>query len=187
MDLNRLTQKSLEAVQAAQAQALEYGHVEADGEHLLMALLEQSEGLLPRLLTRMDVPVPSLTQALERELERRPRVSGPGMEPGKVYVTQRLQKLFLAAENEAKRLKDEYVSVEHLVLALIDEGTSSASGRLLRQFGVTRDTFLNTLTAVRGHQRVTSATPESAYEALEKYGVDLVAQASGQARPSDWA
>jgi ATP-dependent Clp protease ATP-binding subunit ClpB len=177
MDLNRLTQKSLEAVQAAQAQALEYGHVEADGEHLLMALLEQSEGLLPRLLTRMDVPVPSLTQALERELERRPRVSGPGMEPGKVYVTQRLQKLFLAAENEAKRLKDEYVSVEHLVLALIDEGTSSAAGRLLRQFGVTRDTFLNTLTAVRGHQRVTSATPESAYEALEKYGVDLVAQA----------
>ena len=177
MDLNRLTQKSQQAVQEAQSKALRYGHVEIDGEHLLLALLEQQDGLLPRLLARMEVPLASLKSALEQALERRPRVSGPGMEAGKVYVTQRLQKLFVQAEDEAKRLKDEYVSVEHITLALIDEGPSTVSGRLLQQFHVTRDSFLAALTAVRGHQRVTSADPETAYEALEKYGMDLVAQA----------
>jgi ATP-dependent Clp protease ATP-binding subunit ClpB len=177
MDLNRLTQKSQEAAQSAQAKALRYGHVEVDGEHLLLALLEQADGLIPRLLARMEVSVTSLTSALEQELARQPRASGPGMEAGKIYVTQRLQKLFLEAEEEAKRLKDEYVSVEHLFLALINEGPTTAAGRLLQQFQVTRDAFLEALTAVRGHQRVTSATPESAYEALEKYGVDLVVQA----------
>jgi ATP-dependent Clp protease ATP-binding subunit ClpB len=177
MDLNRLTQKSQQAVQEAQSKALRYGHVEIDGEHLLLALLEQQDGLLPRLLARMEVPLASLQSALEQALERRPRVSGPGVEAGKIYVTQRLQKLFVQAEDEAKRLKDEYVSVEHITLALIDEGTSTAAGRLLQQFHVTRDSFLAALTAVRGHQRVTSADPETAYEALEKYGMDLVAQA----------
>src|SRR2546427_2966688 len=177
MDLNRLTQKSQQAVQEAQSKALRYGHVEIDGENLLLALLEQQDGLLPRLLARMEVPVASLQGALEQSLERRPRVSGPGVEAGKIYVTQRLQKLFVQAEDEAKRLKDEYVSVEHITLALIDEGTSTVAGRLLQQFHVTRDNFLAALTAVRGHQRVTSADPETAYEALEKYGVDLVAQA----------
>jgi ATP-dependent Clp protease ATP-binding subunit ClpB len=177
MDLNRLTQKSQQAVQEAQSKALRYGHVETDGEHLLLALLDQQDGLLPRLLARMDVPLASLKSALEQALERRPRVSGPGVEAGKIYVTQRLQKLFIQAEDEAKRLKDEYISVEHITLALIDEGTSTVAGRLLQQFRVTRDSFLAALTAVRGHQRVTSADPETAYEALEKYGVDLVAQA----------
>jgi ATP-dependent Clp protease ATP-binding subunit ClpB len=177
MDLNRLTQKSQQAVQEAQSKALRYGHVEIDGEHLLLALLEQQDGLLPRLLARMEVPLASLKSALEQALERRPRVSGPGVEAGKIYVTQRLQKLFVQAEDEAKRLKDEYVSVEHITLALIDEGPSTVSGRLLQQFHVTRDSFLAALTAVRGHQRVTSADPETAYEALEKYGMDLVAQA----------
>jgi len=177
MDLNRLTQKSQQAVQEAQTKALRYGHVEIDGEHLLLALLEQQDGLLPRLLVRMEVPVASLQGALEQSLERRPQVSGPGVEAGKMYVTQRLQKLFVQAEDEAKRLKDEYVSVEHITLALINEGTSTVAGRLLQQFQVTRDSFLAALTAVRGHQRVTSADPETAYEALEKYGMDLVAQA----------
>src|ERR671925_262946 len=177
MDLNRLTQKSQQAVQEAQSKALRYGHVEVDGEHLLLALLEQQDGLLPRLLARMEVPLAALKSALEQALERRPRVSGPGVEAGKIYVTQRLQKLFVQAEDEAKRLKDDYVSVEHITLALIDEGTSTVAGRLLQQFRVTRDSFLAALTAVRGHQRVTSADPETAYEALEKYGMDLVAQA----------
>src|SRR6266849_7445891 len=177
MELNRLTQKSQQAMQEAQSKALRYGHVEIDGEHLLLALLEQQDGLLPRLLARMDVPVASLKSALEQALKRRPRVSGPGVEPGKIYVTQRRQKLFVQAEDEAKRLKDEYVSVEHVTLALIDEGTSTVAGRLLQQYRVRRDSFLAALTAVRGHQRVTSADPETAYEALEKYGMDLVAQA----------
>ncbi|HVR95174.1 MAG TPA: ATP-dependent chaperone ClpB [Thermoanaerobaculia bacterium] len=177
MDINRLTQKSQEALQAAQTKALRFGHQEVDTEHLLLALLEQPEGLVPRLLARMDVPAESLTAELERELSRRPSVSGPGVEAGKIYISNRLQQVFLRAEDEAKRLKDEYVSVEHLVLAMIEEGSSTITGRSLKSFSVTRDRFLAALTAVRGNQRVTSAMPEVAYEALEKYGVDLVAQA----------
>jgi ATP-dependent Clp protease ATP-binding subunit ClpB len=177
MDINRLTQKSQEALQSAQTKALRFGHQEVDAEHLLLTLLEQPEGLIPRLLTRMDVPASQLSTAVESELSRRPSVSGPGVEAGKVYLTQRLQKIFATAEDEAKRLKDEYVSVEHLLLAILDEGGSTAAGRVLAQFGVTRDRVLAALTAVRGNQRVTSSMPEAAYEALEKYGVDLVGQA----------
>jgi ATP-dependent Clp protease ATP-binding subunit ClpB len=179
MDLNKLTQKSQEALQAAQTKALRYGHQEVDAEHLLLALLEQPEGLVPRLLNRMDVPSETIKGALEQELSRRPKVSGPGAEAGKIYLTQRLQQVFVRAEDEAKRLKDEYVSVEHLLIALIEErGTSPGSaGRILAQNGVTRDALLAALTAIRGNQRVTSSMPEVAYEALEKYGVDLVAEA----------
>src|SRR5436305_9426635 len=177
MDTNRLTQKSQEALQAAQTKALRYGHQQVDGEHLLLALLEQPEGLVPRLLNRMEIPLEAIKSEVEDELSRRPRVSGPGVEAGKIYLTSRLQQVFLKAEDEAKRLKDEYVSVEHLVLALIDEGRQAPAGRILAQAGVTRDSFLSALTAVRGNQRVTSAMPEMAYEALEKYGVDLVSEA----------
>ncbi|MEM7349529.1 MAG: ATP-dependent chaperone ClpB [Acidobacteriota bacterium] len=176
MDMSRLTQKSQEAVASAQATAVRYGHQQIDGEHLLMALIDEG-GLVARLLEKMDVEPAALRQALGQELERQPRVGGPGAEPGKIFVTQRLQQLMLQAQDEAKRLKDEYVSVEHLALALIDEGSKSTAGKLLAQFGVDRNRFLQALQAVRGHQRVTSANPEEAYEALEKYGVDLVAQA----------
>jgi ATP-dependent Clp protease ATP-binding subunit ClpB len=177
MDINRLTQKSQEALASAQTLALRYGHQEADSEHLLLALLEQPEGLVPRLLARMEVPVEGVRAELEREISRRPRVSGPGVEAGKIYLTQRLQQTLLRAEDEAKRLKDEYVSVEHLVLAMIEEGSSTPLGKLLSRHHLTRDAFLAALTAVRGNQRVTSAMPEVAYEALEKYGIDLVAEA----------
>ena len=177
MDLNRLTQKSQEAIHDAQTKAVRYGHMEIDGEHLLLALLEQSGGLLPRLLNKMDTPVDSFKTRIEESLNKKPRVSGPGTEPGKVYVTQRLDKILVKAEEEAKHLKDEYVSVEHLILPMIDEGDSSAAGRTFKEFNITREKFLKALTSVRGHQRVTSATPEGTYEAMEKYGVDLVAQA----------
>jgi ATP-dependent Clp protease ATP-binding subunit ClpB len=170
MDLNRLTQKSQEALQDAQSKAASYGHTEVDGEHLLLALLDQPDGLVPRLI---DDPE-SLRSDVESELARRPKVTGPGAEPGKVYVTQRLARLLDAAEREARRLKDEYVSVEHLLLTLTDD---EPSGRILKQHNVTRESLLETLTKVRGNQRVTSATPEAAYEALEKYGRDLVAEA----------
>jgi len=184
MDLNRLTEKSREALQGAQTKAIERGHQEADGEHLLSALLEQEGGLFPRILARMEVDTGALAADVRSELDRRPSVSGPGAEAGKLYVTQRFQKLFLAAENEAKRLKDEFVSVEHLVLALIAEDQSTAAGRILRDHGVTGDGFLTALNRVRGGQRVTTDTPESSYEALEKYGVDLVAEArSGKLDP----
>jgi len=177
MDPNKLTQKSQEAIHDAQTKAVRYGHIEIDGEHLLLALLEQIDGLLSRLLKKMDVPVDSFRAKIEQDLEKKPRVSGPGTEPGKVYVTQRLNQVLVKAEEEAKYLKDEYVSVEHLILPMIDEGDSSAAGRTFKEFNITRERLLEALTSVRGHQRVTSATPEGTYEALDKYGIDLVAQA----------
>jgi ATP-dependent Clp protease ATP-binding subunit ClpB len=159
MDMNRLTQKSQEALHDAQTKALRFGHTEVDGEHLLLALLDQAEGLVLPLLARAGADPDRLREDLERELERRPKVSGPGSSPGQVYVTQRLSRLLDAADREARRLKDEYVSVEHLVVALLDEGSASAAGRLLREQGLTKDSFLAKLTEIRGHQRVTSATP----------------------------
>ncbi len=174
MDANRFTQKTQEAFQEAQNRAVTHGHVEIDVEHMLAALLDQEAGLLPTLLERVQVPVQPLRAAVRTALERRPRVSGPGVEPGKAYVTQRLNQLLVKAEEHAKRLKDEYLSVEHLVLAMLDEGDRGDAGRLLKQAGVTRDKFLSALTSIRGNQRVQSATPEATYEALSKYGQDLV-------------
>src|SRR3981081_143052 len=184
MDMSRLTQKSQEALQLAQSAAQRLGHTETDGEHLLLALLEQPEGLVPRLLEQTGADVAALRADVESELARRPKVTGPGITPGQITVTRRLAGVLEAAEREAKRLKDSYVSVEHLVLALAEEGTSSAAGKLLAKHRITRQSFLASLTKIRGNQRVTSATPEGAYEALEKYGRDLVDDArSGRLDP----
>ncbi|MEU9209724.1 ATP-dependent chaperone ClpB [Streptomyces sp. NPDC048415] len=179
MDMNRLTQKSQEALQEAQTIAGRLHQTEVDGEHLLLALLDQPEGLIARLVDQTGADTDALRSALTAELGRRPKVTGPGATPGQVYVTQRLAGVLDAAEREAKRLKDEYVSVEHLLLALADEGSATVAGRLLKEHGVTKDAFLSALTRIRGNQRVTSATPEASYEALEKYGRDLVAEARG--------
>ncbi|MEQ7006265.1 ATP-dependent chaperone ClpB [Actinopolymorpha sp. B17G11] len=178
MDPNRLTQKSSEALHDAQTAAVRLGHTEVDGEHLLAALLDQADGLVPRLLAQTGADSDQLRAELEAELARRPRTSGPGVSPGQVFLTQRLSRLLDAADREARRLGDEYVSVEHLVIALLDEGTETAAGRLLRGQGLTRDRFLHALATIRGSQRVTSASPEGAYEALKKYGRDLVADAA---------
>ncbi|ADI05022.1 ATP-dependent Clp protease [Streptomyces bingchenggensis BCW-1] len=184
MDMNRLTQKSQEALQGAQTKALRLGQTEVDGEHLLLALLDQPEGLVPRLIDQVGADPTALRTMLEAEVARKPKVTGPGAAPGQVFVTQRLAKLLDTAEQEAKRLKDEYVSVEHLMLALTDEGSATAAGRVLKEHGVTKEAFLSALTQVRGGQRVTSANPEVAYEALEKYGRDLVLEArSGKLDP----
>ncbi|MEO8504552.1 MAG: ATP-dependent chaperone ClpB [Acidobacteriota bacterium] len=176
MDLNKLTQKSQEAVQAAQTLAVRLGHQEVDGDHLLLALLDQPEGLVPRLLEKMDIPADPVRAEVHRELDKRPRVSGGSAETGKVYITQRLQQTLVRAEDEAKRLKDEYVSVEHLLLALLHDRSTSVA-KTLMSFHVSPEKVLQALTSVRGNQRVTSANPEVAYEALEKYGQDLVAAA----------
>jgi ATP-dependent Clp protease ATP-binding subunit ClpB len=177
MDMNRLTQKSQEALAQAQSIAIGYGQTEVDGEHLLLALLRQPDGLIPRLVERMEVPLDILTASVEREIARRPRVSGPGLDPNRIAISVRLGQVLAAAEERARRLKDEYVSVEHLFLAILEEGGNTPGGRLLRQAGIGADRFLEALTAVRGHTRVTSATPEQTYEALSKYGRDLVAMA----------
>jgi len=174
MDFNKLTSKTQEALQQAQNKALTHGHIEVDGEHLLAALLEQEGGLIPRLLTKMDVPVASFAAEVKKELERRPSVSGPGVEAGKIYVTQRFNRILIKAEEEAKRLKDDYVSVEHIALAMVEEGGSTPAGKIFKQFNISRDRLLQALTSIRGHQRVTSAEPEGTYEALQKYGRDLV-------------
>src|SRR3954468_12354098 len=131
MDANRLTQKSQEALHEAQTRALRFGHVEVDGEHLLLALLDQADGLAPRLLGEAGADADTVRATVEAELGRRPRVSGPGAEPGQVFVTQRLSRLLETADREARRLKDDYVSVEHLLLALTEEGSATAAGRAL--------------------------------------------------------
>ncbi|GGQ26745.1 ATP-dependent chaperone ClpB [Streptosporangium pseudovulgare] len=178
MDLNRLTEKSQEALHDAQTAALRHGHQDVDGEHLLLALLDQPEGLVPRLISRAGADPGRLREEVEADLARRPRVAGPGVEPGQIRVTQRLSRLLEAARRESDRLKDEYVSVEHLLVALLEEGPETSAGRLLAAQRLDRERFLRALTEVRGHQRVTSAMPEAAYEALVKYGQDLVAAAS---------
>ena len=167
MDPNHLTQKSAEALHDAQTKALRFGHTEVDAEHLLLALLDQAEGIAPRLLGQAGAD-PDRGGGPHRRQR-------PGASPGQVNITQRLGRLLDAAEQEANRLKDEYVSVEHLLLAMLAEGQAGAAGRLLHQQDLTRDGFLQALTKIRGNQRVTSATPEGSYEALAKYGRDLVA------------
>jgi len=174
MDLNKLTQKAQEALQEGQNLAIRYGHQAVDVEHLLLALARQEAGLAPRLLEKIGRPAEVVGRELERELEKRPSVSGAGMEAGKVYLSQALNQALVAAEEAARHLKDEYVSVEHLLLAVAESGQSTPAGRILNQLGVTRDAILEAMTEVRGSQRVQSANPEATYEALAKYGQDLV-------------
>lgn len=174
MNMNRLTQKSQEAVFEAQNIAIRHGHQEVGVEHLALALLTQENGLIPKLLARMNLPLENLKNLLEQELSKRPRISGAGQEAGKIYVSQQLSQLLTEAESCADKLKDDYVSVEHLFLSILDEGNQTVSGRSMATFGVTRDNFLQTLSEVRGNQRVTSDNPEDTYDALEKYGQDLV-------------
>jgi ATP-dependent Clp protease ATP-binding subunit ClpB len=177
MDLNRLTEKSQSALTEAQSIAVRQGHQEIDVEHLLLALVTQPDGLTPRLLSQAGVDVGSLTGDLESELNTRPKITGGGISPGELRITQRLARLLDSAEGEARRLKDEYVSVEHLLIAMLSATDGGVAHDLLTRQGLTRDQFLQALTAIRGNQRVTSSNPEGAYEALEKYGRDLVADA----------
>jgi len=173
MDLNKLTEKSQAAMLEAQNIATRDQHQAVDVEHLMLALLQQEGGLVPRLFEKAGVAPDLLGTKLQEELNRIPRVSGTDTTGQGVYVTQRLNKLLVKALDEAQKLKDEYVSVEHLVLAMFDEPATTAISRIFKTLNVRRDDFLKALTDVRGNQRVTSANPEATYEALEKYGRDL--------------
>src|SRR5216117_2291995 len=173
MDLSKLTEKSQAALMEAQNIATRNQHQAVDVEHLMLALLEQEGGLVARLVEKAKVAPDLLKAKIEEELSRIPRVSGTDMAGQGVYVTQRLNKLLVKALDEAKKLKDEYVSVEHLVLAMFDEPATTGIGKIFKTLNVRREEFLQALTAVRGNQRVTSANPEATYEALEKYGRDL--------------
>jgi ATP-dependent Clp protease ATP-binding subunit ClpB len=173
MDLNTFTEKSQAAVAEAQNLATRHQHQAVEVEHLALALLEQEGGLVARLFEKARLAPDLLKAKLEEEIARLPRVSGDTTTGPDVYVTQRLNKLLVKAKDEAKKLKDEYVSVEHLVLAMFDESSSAPISKIFKAVGVRREDFLQALTGVRGHQRVTSANPEATYEALEKYGRDL--------------
>jgi len=171
MDLSKFTEKAQQALAGAQKVAARLGHQNIDAEHVLLSLLDQEKGLAAAILTKAGVSVDALTVKTQRDLEKLPRVSGDV----EARLSQRLVKLVDAAESEAKGLKDDYVSVEHLLLALAAD--TGAAGQALKQFGVSRDRLMTALKEVRGSQRVTSQNPEETYQALEKYGRDLTALA----------
>jgi ATP-dependent Clp protease ATP-binding subunit ClpB len=173
MDLNKFTEKSQAALAEAQAIGTRLQHQAVDVEHLALGLLEQEDGLIPRLVEKAGVSPDLLKTRIREALDRIPRVSGDTTTGQGIYVTQRLNKLLVTAQDEAKKLKDEYVSVEHLVLAMFSEPATTDIGRIFKTVDFRRDNFLQALTEVRGNQRVTSANPEATYEALEKYGRDL--------------
>ena len=171
MNLQKFTQKSLEAIQNAQSNAVEYGNPQLEQQHLLLALLQQEDGLIPGLLQKMNINVNGLTQAVENEVKRLPRVSG-----GETRVAVDLEKALTAAEKLAENMTDEYVSVEHIFMAMVN-APNAALKELFRQYNVDRDGFMKILATVRGNTRVTSDSPEATYDALKKYGTDLVEKA----------
>src|SRR5712672_525321 len=183
MDLNRLTEKAQEAVRSAQSEATRQGHQQIDVEHLLLALLEQEGGLTKSILEKSNVDPDLVSQRVQAELARIPKVSSGTGGGGETYISGRLNRLLVQAEDEAKQLKDEYISVEHLLLAMVED-RSGAAGRILGELGATREKLMQALRQVRGSQRVTSQNPESTYEALERYGRDLTkAAAQGKLDP----
>ena len=179
MNMNQLTQKTMEAVQKAQALAIEYGHMQVDQEHLMLALTEDRASLIPQLLEKCGVSVDSLRGALEDSLSRIPRVSGPGREADKVYISPELEKALVRAEAHAKQMKDEYLSVEHVWMGLCAKANARVAA-ILKRVGYDADRFLRALSDVRGATRVTSDNPEETYDALKKYGTDLVDMARQQ-------
>jgi ATP-dependent Clp protease ATP-binding subunit ClpB len=171
MDINRLTESVQQGLSGAQSKAARYGNQQVDVEHLLASLLEQERGLAGSILNKAEINSDAVKQRVEQEMGRLPKVSGPSGAPDQVYVTGRLNRLLVQAEDEAKKLKDDYVSVEHLLLAMTDD--MGATGRVFHDLGVTRERLMRALQEVRGSQRVTSQNPEATYEALERYGRDL--------------
>mgnify|MGYP003290474010 FL=1 len=174
MDINKMTMKSQEALQTAQNIAVQRGHQEISTEHMMIALMANETDLIPRLFNNMNIPLSTIKDRIDQILASLPRVSGPGMTPDKFYISQELSQILVKAEEEMKLMKDEYLSVEHIVMAILSSGTNTKIGKIFADIGLTKERFLAALTAVRGNQRITSANPEQTYEALEKYGRDLV-------------
>jgi ATP-dependent Clp protease ATP-binding subunit ClpB len=176
MDINRFTERVQEALHGAQTKAVRYSHQQIDVEHLMATMLEQERGLAVSILNKAEINIEGVRRRVEQELERLPKVTGPTGAPDQVYVTGRFNRLLAQAEDEAKRLKDQFVSIEHLLLAITDDG--GPAGRIFKEFGITRDRLMRSLQEVRGSQRVTTQNPEATYEALDRYGRDLTKLAS---------
>ena len=179
MNAQKFTQKSLEAIQEAQNLALRHNSMQIEQEHLLAALLEQENGLIPQLMKKMEVDPAALQRELENRIDKMPGVTGPGREPGKIYVSGDVDRALSEAEQQADRMKDEYVSVEHIFLSLLEHANQGLR-EVFRTFGIDKNKFLSALSAVRGNTRVTSDTPEETYDALTKYAQDLVQLARNQ-------
>ena len=175
MNISKFTQKSVQAVQDCEKLAYEYGNQEIDQEHLLLALLTQEDSLLAQLITKMEIQLTYFTDRVKQAVEKKTKVSGGGQ----VYISNALNQVLIYAEDEAKAMGDEYVSVEHLFLAM-QAKPNAAIKEIFREFGLTRERFLQVLSTVRGNQRVTSDNPEATYESLSKYGEDLVEKAREQ-------
>ena len=176
MNAEKLTQKSAEAIRAAQTIAQEYGNPQIEQAHLLWALLQDAAGLIPQLRAGMGITVPSFQAAVKDLVERQPRVSSSGHEPGRIYISADTEKALNRAEKIAGEMRDEYTSVEHLFLGLLDTAGRDL-GRVFSDYQITKEKALQALTSVRGNQRVTSDNPEETYGALKKYGTDLVERA----------
>ncbi len=174
MNIQKFTQKSLAAVNDCEKLAYEYGNQEIEQEHLLVALLQQEDGLIPKLIEKMEIDLEHFTKNAKGKLAARPKVSG-----GQLHIGQDLNKVLINAEDEAKRMGDEYVSVEHLFLTLLAY-PNRAMKDLIKEYGLTRERFLQALSTVRGNQRVTTDNPEDTYDTLEKYGYDMVERAREQ-------
>ena len=174
MNISKFTQKSIEAVNSLEKLAYEYGNQEIEQEHLLYALLKQEDSLILKMIEKMEIDKTYFTEAVESALEKRTKVSG-----GQVYIGQYLNKVLVQAEDEAKAMGDEYVSVEHLFLSMI-KNPSPEIKKLFQEFGITRERFLQALSTVRGNQRVTTDNPEATYDTLNKYGQDMVEKARNQ-------
>lgn len=177
MNIEKFTDKAREAIGEAQNIAAGMGHQETDTGHLALALVRQEKGIVPGILERMGVQVRALDVALEEMLRKRPSVSGAGMDPSKIMVTQRLAQVIAAAQQEAKKMQDEYVSVDHLFYALTDEPSGSPLGKVLQEYSISRANFSKAMEAMRGGTHVTSANPEETVEALSKYARDLLGDA----------
>lgn len=177
MDMKKFTEKAQLAIAAAQDIAIGMGHQQVDAEHMAIALIRQEDGLVPRLLEKAGVSPRAYGDALHKELAKKPSVSGPGVDSSQVNVTTRLHQMLIRAHEAATRMKDEFVSVEHIFCEMAGEPTGTIIGRINKEFGVTRDKMLQVISEVRGSQRVTTPTPEDTYEALAKFGHDLVEEA----------
>ena len=176
MNIEQMTQKTREALQAAQRIAVEYSNNAVEQEHLLAALAQQQDGLIPQMLQTLGVDANAFANAALQKVEALPRVTGSGRDPEKIYISGDLDRALNAAEQQAKQMKDEYISVEHVFLGILQRPGKDAS-EIFKTFGITTEKFMQTLSTVRGNQRVTSDNPEDTYNALKKYGQDLVEMA----------
>ena len=183
MNVEKMTLRVQQALNDANATAVKYNHQQIDLIHLFSALVEQQDGLVPNIFTKMGVPIDLLKNSINKSLDSMPKVTGSGADAGGVYITRKVEEVLVKAEEISKQFEDSYVSVEHLMLALMDVGKGTEVSNILNKYNITKDNFLKVLSEVRGSQRVETQDPEGTYDALAKYGTNLVSHFLPYARP----